>query len=264
MSVLFNTILLLCNSVRVACGLVSFAAANALVAALVLPLLLVPSKRLRGRAISRVLRWVCRAEIFAVLRVLGALEVDADASKIPESPRGNYIVVANHISLLDPLILLALFDNLGAVLKRKYASWLAIALLVRIFDFIVIDESAKNSPQCFMDIFADALKRRNILIFPEGGRSKSGRVGEFKKSAFKLAFDSGADIVPVAIYSPEPMLSKSAANFFKKAHYRIEVLDAARPCDFRTPSEMRDKVCSAISAAVGSARADFRKRQAKS
>lgn len=264
MSVLFNTILLLCNSVRVACGLASFAAANAVVAALVLPLLLVPSKALRGRAISRVLQSVCRFEVFTVLRLLGGLDVDADISKIPQSEHcGNYIVVANHISLLDPLILLALFDNLGAVLKRRYASWLVIALLVKVFDFIVVDESAKNSPRNFMDIFAEALKRRNILIFPEGGRSKSGRVGEFKKSAFKLAFDLGAEIVPVAIYSPEPMLSKSAANFFKKAHYRIEVLDTARPRDFKNPSEMRDEVCSAISAAVGCARADFRKRQAK-
>ena len=261
MSVLFNIILSVYNSARVAVGLASFAAANAVVGVSVLPLLLVPSGALRGRAISRVLQSVCRFEVFTVLRLLGAFEIDADVSKMPAPTCcGSRIIVANHISLLDPLILIALFDNLGAVLKRKYASWLAIALLVRVFDFIVVDESAKNSPQHFMDIFADALKRRNILIFPEGGRSKSGRVGEFRKSAFKLAFDSGAEIVPVAIYSPVPMLSKSAANFSKKAFYKIEVLDAARPQDFKNPSEMRDAVCCAVSSAVDSARADFKKR----
>ena len=37
------------------------------------------------------------------------------------------------------------------------------------------------------------------MIFPEGTRTRDGRLGAFKKGGFHLAIDSGADIVPVAI-----------------------------------------------------------------
>ena len=40
---------------------------------------------------------------------------------------------------------------------------------------------------------------QSVVIFPEGTRTRDGRLGAFKKGGFHLAMDSGADIVPVAI-----------------------------------------------------------------
>ncbi len=49
---------------------------------------------------------------------------------------------------------------------------------------------------------------KNVILFPEGRRSLDGKTGIFKKGAFHLAVDAGADIVPVAINGTDKIWSK--------------------------------------------------------
>jgi 1-acyl-sn-glycerol-3-phosphate acyltransferase len=58
--------------------------------------------------------------------------------------------------------------------------------------------------------------KRNILIFPEGTRSNTGRLLPFKELAFKIAQEQRVPIVPVVIHSTIPFMTKTAASFFPK------------------------------------------------
>ena len=53
------------------------------------------------------------------------------------------------------------------------------------------------------------------MIFPEGTRSETGDVGEFKRGAFLLAKESGKKIVPVGIRGTSEILPKGRLQFNK-------------------------------------------------
>lgn len=51
-------------------------------------------------------------------------------------------------------------------------------------------------------------KRVSVMIFPEGTRSADGSLGDFKDGAFRLAIESGAPILPLAIHGTRTALRK--------------------------------------------------------
>jgi 1-acyl-sn-glycerol-3-phosphate acyltransferase len=52
-----------------------------------------------------------------------------------------------------------------------------------------------------------------VMIFPEGTRSKTGEMGSFKDGAFRLAIETGATIVPLAVTGTETALPKADWRF---------------------------------------------------
>jgi 1-acyl-sn-glycerol-3-phosphate acyltransferase len=66
--------------------------------------------------------------------------------------------------------------------------------------FIFIDRQNAASARRSIEEAARRIKLgQSVVIFPEGTRTRDGRLNSFKKGGFHLALDSGADIVPVAI-----------------------------------------------------------------
>lgn len=236
--------------IRVAAGLLAFAVANAFVAAAIAAayLLFFWSKPLRQKAIAAALGDALKFVFLGVVRLLGGYDLNVEKPKrLPEAA----IYTANHISLFDALILLAIIPNAGVVIKRKYSGILSIWLLVKTFDFIVVDSDAPNATEDVIVCARRALaQKRSILIFPEGRRSKVGRVLEFKKSAFKLAFETGAKIVPVAIYSPRPFLPKGELSIREKTYYKIKFSAPLDPEKSASPAALRDAAYDAVARQV--------------
>ena len=52
----------------------------------------------------------------------------------------------------------------------------------------------------------------SVILFPEGTRSKDGKVGEFKRGAFFLAIHSGKPIVPVSIIGSSKIMPAGTLN----------------------------------------------------
>lgn len=237
---------------RIAFGLACFLLMNVIAGAAIvfLSAVFAFAPRLRGRAISIVVRAGMRAIFTGLVPLLGGYDLFIDSAKADFSRPSIY--VCNHISIFDPLILFALIPNLGVVIKRKYASILAIWLLARVFDFVAIDgDGGADEIENVLKSAGGSLSRgRNMLIFPEGTRGRVGTVGEFKKSAFKLAIETGAPVAPVAIYSPRPFLGKGAFSIREKTYYKIKFLEPMLPEEYRGAPAMRDAACAAVLAEV--------------
>ena len=127
-------------------------------------------------------------------------------------PRGvACIFMSNHISNLDPPILLPLIPGRTSVfLKRSLMKIPVLGYGMKLGDFIPVDrdgrlESARESVRFGTKVLASGV---NVMTFPEGTRSRTGKLLPFKKGPFYLADESGAPVIPVSIWGTEGMMKK--------------------------------------------------------
>ena len=111
------------------------------------------------------------------------------------------IYIANHCSHLDiGCLCLSLPVNLHFIGKKELAWMPIVGWYMYVAGHIFIDRS--NKKKAFESLKQAAIKiknGKNVVMYPEGTRSKTGELGDFKKGAFYLAIMANVSIVPVHI-----------------------------------------------------------------
>ncbi len=146
---------------------------------------------LRSRAARALLRGTART----LLRVLGIRVTHGG----PTLPTSRALIVANHISWLDIIALLATAD-LRIVAKTDVAAWPVIGRLARLSGAIFIDrEHPRTLPATVAEI-RDALAAGQVVaVFAEGTTSCGGHSTPYRPAMFQAAIDAGARVVPLAL-----------------------------------------------------------------
>jgi 1-acyl-sn-glycerol-3-phosphate acyltransferase len=134
-----------------------------------------------------------------LLRIAGA---DLTVSGKENIPKGKpAIYVANHCSHLDIGVLCRTAPvNLHFIGKKELAWIPIVGWYMYIAGHIFIDRSDRR--KAVTSLRAAALKinqGKNVIMFPEGTRSKNGELASFKSGAFHLALDAGVNIIPIHI-----------------------------------------------------------------
>lgn len=112
------------------------------------------------------------------------------------------VVVCNHLSNLDgPLLFSALPFNPRVLIKIETRKIPLIGLVLKLADFVFVDRKNPLRRQEALTEAVEMIKKKHysFLVFPEGTRSKSGQVQNFKKGGFKMALKAGVPILPVKI-----------------------------------------------------------------
>lgn len=114
---------------------------------------------------------------------------------------GGVLFVANHQGAFDIPLLLGFVPGLkGFVSKKENFRLPIVSTWMRLLGCIVIDRGdLRQSAGAIARGIADLKAGHSLVIFPEGTRSKSGQLRDFKDGSFKLATRSGATIVPLTI-----------------------------------------------------------------
>ena len=118
-------------------------------------------------------------------------------------PQGPCIIAPNHQSFFDGLFVASFIKrrtmrNTYFYAKKKHVNNRFLQFMARRNNVIVMD--LHNELKESIQKMAEVLKRgRNIIIFPEGTRTKDGMMGEFKKTFAILSAELNVPIVPVAI-----------------------------------------------------------------
>lgn len=118
-----------------------------------------------------------------------------------ENARGGpYVIVANHQSTLDILVLFRLFIHFKWVAKAEVFLVPFIGWNMFLNRYVRLRRGSKKSIADMMAASERKLSEgSSILIFPEGTRSRDGRLQPFKHGAFTLAKRAQVPIVPVVI-----------------------------------------------------------------
>jgi 1-acyl-sn-glycerol-3-phosphate acyltransferase len=136
------------------------------------------------------LRGICRA----ILAGFGIRVVRRGPDIRPGS-----LVVANHVSWLDIVALLAT-SPVQLVAKGEVGAWPGIGVLTKLSGTIFIDRARpKSLPGTVAEVSAALKARRTVAVFPEGTTYCGADQGRFRPALFQAAIDAGAPVVPVSI-----------------------------------------------------------------
>jgi len=139
-----------------------------------------------------------------------------DIHKVPAA--GPVIVAPNHFSFLDHFFV-------AVYLRRKVHFMAKSQLFKRPMQFIYTHGGVFPVRRGHRDeeafITAHAILRRGdlVLMYPEGGRSRTGELGEPKRGLGRLALESGAPVVPTAIVG-----TQKARNWKRLSFPKVTVL----------------------------------------
>lgn len=165
---------------------------------MVLPLYVFRLLRLRQIEDSYVL-WATTGWARFVLRITPAEVIVHGIDKLPEG--GNLCFVANHQSAYDiPLIMAVIPRNIGFIAKKELIFFPVISTWMRAMHCVFID---RKSPRKAVKQLEKAVRNlqvgHSMVVFPEGTRSRSARMGTFRTGSLKIAFRAGSTIVPISI-----------------------------------------------------------------
>jgi 1-acyl-sn-glycerol-3-phosphate acyltransferase len=162
------------------------------------------------------------------------------------------IFMCNHVSNLDPPVLLPLLPGRSSVLlKKELMSVPILGRAMRMADFVPVERgSRRDAAKASVDAAVKALRSGlNIVVFPEGTRSRDGRLSTFKKGPFFLAQETGALIVPIAISGTQTMMHKGSSAIVPGLA-RIQLLPAIEPSRYATREALmaavRDEIAEAL------------------
>ncbi|MCX6252038.1 MAG: lysophospholipid acyltransferase family protein [Bacteroidetes bacterium] len=141
-------------------------------------------------------------------------------------PKRTYIIVSNHQSGADILVLFNLFIHFKWVAKNSLFSIPFLGWNMTLNRYIAITRSRGRSRLMMMDKAAAAIREGNsVMIFPEGTRSRDGNLQPFKTGAFKLAIATKCDILPVAIKGTFHAIKKGGFMIHKNHDIHAVILD---------------------------------------
>jgi 1-acyl-sn-glycerol-3-phosphate acyltransferase len=190
-------------TVRPLISLIAFVVLTILGCVLAIPSRLIDPS---GDLVLVLARWWSRG----VLAAAGVrIKVVSHAKLDPKQP---YVVMPNHLSTVDIwAVFLAVPVPLRFIAKKQLGQIPLFGWAMRAGRFIFIDRQNATAARRSIDEAAARIRKGcSVVIFPEGTRSRDGKLLPFKKGGFHLAVDSGAQIVPVAIKGSHEIMPRGA------------------------------------------------------
>lgn len=193
-----------------------------------------------GRAGVRGALWLSGTRV-----VISGLEHLAD-------PRRT-VVMSNHVSHLDaPLLFQVLGVDFKAIAKKEVFAAPFFGSVLRMAGFVDVDRKDREQARKAIDRTTRSLvEGACFLVFPEGTRSPSGELGDFKRGAFVAAIKSGSRILPVALAGTRELMPKGSLKI-RPGRVHVRVLDPVDTGSYSYPDrdrlalEVRGRIAAAL------------------
>ena len=135
---------------------------------------------------------------------------------LPQDPRRPYVVVSNHESFSDILLISHLPWEMKWLSKAELFRIPVLGWMMWLVGDIPVKRGFGPSAVEAMARCRTALESRvSVMIFPEGTRSKTAELLPFKDGAFRLAIEAGVPILPLAVSGTSTALRKHDWRFGK-------------------------------------------------
>jgi 1-acyl-sn-glycerol-3-phosphate acyltransferase len=145
-----------------------------------------------------------------------------------------YIVMSNHQSSFDiPVLFQALQIPLRMVAKKEIFQIPFVGRAMRAAGFIEVDrENRRRAIRALITARQRLDASMSVWIAPEGGRSRTGQLGEFERGGFLMAVSTGMPILPVTIDGTRHTLPAGRLTLHRGNTVRVTISAPIDPADF--------------------------------
>jgi 1-acyl-sn-glycerol-3-phosphate acyltransferase len=162
---------------------------------------------------------------------------------------GAAVLVANHASLIDILVLFALFRPFKWVSKEEIFRVPVIGWNMRLNDYVAVARGNTDSVRRMMEHCDRLLAAGSpVLIFPEGRRTTDGSLLPFKNGAFEPGH--GVPVVPIAVRGTGRALPRHGLVLREHVDARVEVQPPLDPAAYPDVAAVREAARRSIADAL--------------
>ena len=157
--------------------------------------------------------------------------------------RRNYIFMSNHVSNIDPPLLLPLIPSRTSVMaKKELFAFPIFGKILKIGSLVPVDRGNREAGIAAVREAAAVLRQGiNMTIFVEGKRSFDGKLLPFKKGPFYLAQECNIPVIPVTIIGTHYIMPKTRFSI-KPGTVKIIFHPAIQPAEFGSRDCLMEKV----------------------
>ena len=137
-------------------------------------------------------RYLCRT-LFVILKVIGGADIPRPG-RVPGGP--GVLILMNHQSLVDIPMVIASVDGtfLRIVTRQRYAKWIPIiSHTIRTLEYPVVNPGAKaGTTRRYLERLGEVARTGDapLVLFPEGTRTRNGKILRFQTSAFERILEA--------------------------------------------------------------------------
>lgn len=172
------------------------------------------------------------------VRIIGLEKLD---------PGRSYIFMSNHVSNVDPPLMLPRIPGRTSVMvKKELFGYPLLGKVMRLGELVPVDRGNREAGISAVRAASEVVRKGiNMTIYVEGKRSFDGKLLPFKKGPFYLAMECNVPVVPVTISGTHYVMPKRR---FALKPGRVDLIfhDPIPPQDFGTRECLMDKVRRAI------------------
>jgi 1-acyl-sn-glycerol-3-phosphate acyltransferase len=158
--------------------------------------------------------------------ILKKSQTTVEVKGLENIPQKACLFVSNHQAIFDAFLLIAHIDKLTGFIAKVEISRIPIVggWLKEIHTVYLDRSSVKDGIKAINQGAEEIKKGHSMIIFPEGTRSLSSEIGEFKKGSLKVAMKANAPVVPVTIDGTYRVLE--VGNKVRGNHVKIHFHEA--------------------------------------
>jgi 1-acyl-sn-glycerol-3-phosphate acyltransferase len=148
-----------------------------------------------GSFFERLLKFAGKSVLFCAgirINITGVENVD---------PQKQYVVMMNHVNIFDGFLFISRFPGKArGVEEESHFNWPFYGWLIRRMKMIPINRKSGIKAMTALKKAVELIRKKkefSVAVLPEGTRTITGKLGNFKKGGFLLALEAGLDILPM-------------------------------------------------------------------